>query len=82
MRKRKPKARAIQGDPRYNDVMVSRFINNLQWSGKKAGEMCIRDRLKQMSETAFTWFFIFRSYVVPHIHCHNRGLKIFMYNQS
>ncbi len=41
MRKRKPKARAIQGDPRYNDVMVSRFINNLQWSGKKAGATTI-----------------------------------------
>ncbi len=37
MRKRKPKARAIQGDPRYNDTLVSRFVNNLQWSGKKSG---------------------------------------------
>ena len=33
--------RQIQGDPRYNDVMVSRFINNLQWSGKKAGATAI-----------------------------------------
>lgn len=41
MRKRKPKARAIQGDPRYNDTVVSRFINNLQWSGKKAGATTI-----------------------------------------
>ncbi len=37
MRKRKPKARAIQGDPRYHDTLVTRFINNMQWSGKKAG---------------------------------------------
>ena len=41
MRKRKPKARAIQGDPRYSDTLVSRFINNLQWSGKKSGAQSI-----------------------------------------
>jgi small subunit ribosomal protein S7 len=41
MRKRKPKARTIQGDPRYHDTLVARFINNLQWSGKRAGATTI-----------------------------------------
>lgn len=36
MRKRKPKVRAIQPDPRYNDQMVTRFVNNLMLQGKKS----------------------------------------------
>jgi small subunit ribosomal protein S7 len=36
MRKRKPKIKAIQADPRYNDFMVSRFVNNLMLQGKKS----------------------------------------------
>jgi small subunit ribosomal protein S7 len=36
MRKRKPKARALAPDPRYSDPMVTRFVNNMQWQGKKS----------------------------------------------
>jgi small subunit ribosomal protein S7 len=36
MRKRKPKLRVIQPDPRYGDPVVSRFVNNLMWQGKKS----------------------------------------------
>lgn len=35
MRKRKPKVRVIQPDPRYGDPMVTQFVNNLMLSGKK-----------------------------------------------
>ena len=35
MRKRKPKARPLAPDPRYGDPEVTRFVNNLQWEGKK-----------------------------------------------
>ena len=35
MRKRKPKVRVIQPDPRYGDTMVTQFVNNLMWQGKK-----------------------------------------------
>jgi small subunit ribosomal protein S7 len=35
MRKRKPKIRHIADDPRYNDPMVTQFVNNLMWEGKK-----------------------------------------------
>lgn len=35
MRKRKPKKRIIQPDPRFGDIMVTQFVNNLMWKGKK-----------------------------------------------
>ena len=35
MRKTKAKKIPIAPDPRYNDLMVTRFINNLMWEGKK-----------------------------------------------
>lgn len=35
MRKRKPKARITAPDPRFNDVMVTQFVNNLMLDGKK-----------------------------------------------
>lgn len=36
MRKRRPKIRAIQPDPRYKDPMVTQFVNNMMYSGKKS----------------------------------------------
>jgi small subunit ribosomal protein S7 len=36
MRKRKPKKRIIQPDPRFGDTMVTQFVNNLMVQGKKS----------------------------------------------
>jgi small subunit ribosomal protein S7 len=36
MRKRRPKIRAIQPDPRFQDPMVTQFVNNMMYSGKKS----------------------------------------------
>ncbi|MBX2816301.1 MAG: 30S ribosomal protein S7 [Saprospiraceae bacterium] len=36
MRKRKPKLRVINPDPRYGDITVTMFVNNLMWQGKKS----------------------------------------------
>ncbi|MEM9849014.1 MAG: 30S ribosomal protein S7 [Bacteroidota bacterium] len=36
MRKRKPKIRIISPDPRYGDTLVTQFVNNLMWEGKKS----------------------------------------------
>lgn len=36
MRKRKPKLRVITPDPRYNDPVVTQFVNNLMLQGKKS----------------------------------------------
>jgi small subunit ribosomal protein S7 len=35
MRKQKPKKRIILPDPRYNDTLVTKFVNNLMLGGKK-----------------------------------------------
>ena len=36
MRKRKPKIRVVTPDPRYGDTLVTQFVNNLMYSGKKS----------------------------------------------
>lgn len=36
MRKAKPKKRITLPDPKYNDVLVTKFVNNLMLDGKKA----------------------------------------------
>jgi small subunit ribosomal protein S7 len=36
MRKAKPKKRIILPDPKFNDVMVTRFVNNMMYDGKKS----------------------------------------------
>lgn len=36
MRKRKPKKRIIQPDPRFGDSLVTQFVNNMMWEGKKS----------------------------------------------
>ena len=36
MRKTKPKKRILLPDPKYHDVMVTRFVNNLMLQGKKS----------------------------------------------
>ena len=36
MRKTKPKKRILLPDPRYNDVYVTQFVNNLMLDGKKS----------------------------------------------
>ena len=35
MRKRKPKKRILLPDPKFNDTLVTRFVNDLMISGKK-----------------------------------------------
>ncbi|OWY25939.1 30S ribosomal protein S7 [Sphingobacteriales bacterium UPWRP_1] len=36
MRKAKPKKRILLPDPKFNDAMVTRFVNMMMWSGKKS----------------------------------------------
>lgn len=55
MRKHKPKPRPLLPDPRYNDPMVTQFVNNMMWEGKKSTAFSlfydamelIKDRTKQ-----------------------------------
>lgn len=36
MRKAKPKKRIILPDPKFNDVLVTKFVNNMMMAGKKS----------------------------------------------
>jgi small subunit ribosomal protein S7 len=36
MRKSRPRKRQILPDPRFNDILVTRFVNNMMLSGKKS----------------------------------------------
>ena len=36
MRKRRAKKRILLPDPKVNDQLVTRFVNNLMWDGKKS----------------------------------------------
>ncbi len=53
MRKRKPKKRIIQPDPRFGDPMVTQFVNNMMFSGKKSASFAIfydaMDKIKERS---------------------------------
>lgn len=36
MRKTKPKKRILVPDPKFNEILVTRFVNNLMYDGKKS----------------------------------------------
>lgn len=36
MRKKQAKKRPLLPDPKFNDQLVTRFVNNLMWNGKKS----------------------------------------------
>ena len=41
MRKTQPKKIPLAPDPKFNDKLVTRFVNNLMWEGKKSGAYII-----------------------------------------
>ena len=41
MRKAQAKKLPIAPDPKFNDKLVTRFVNNLMWQGKKSGAFTI-----------------------------------------
>jgi len=54
MRKRKPKLRIIDPDPRYGDPIVTQFVNNMMLQGKKSTAFSIfyeaMDLIKERSQ--------------------------------
>jgi small subunit ribosomal protein S7 len=54
MRKRKPKLRILAPDPRYNDPLVTNFVNNMMWRGKKGTAYAIfyeaMDKVKERTD--------------------------------
>ncbi len=51
MRKSQPKKIPLAPDPKFNDKLVTRFVNNLMWAGKKSGAYIIfYDALDRVSK--------------------------------
>ncbi|EDP97977.1 30S ribosomal protein S7 [Kordia algicida OT-1] len=80
MRKRKAKKRPLLPDPRFNDQLVTRFVNNLMWDGKKSvafkifyDAMDIVDSKKTDDEkTALELWKDALSNVMPHVEVRSR----------
>lgn len=51
MRKAKPKKRYVLPDPKFKDVLVTKFVNNLMYDGKKSTAFTIfYDALDKVEE--------------------------------
>ncbi|MFC5044214.1 30S ribosomal protein S7 [Aquimarina hainanensis] len=80
MRKRKAKKRPILPDPRFNDQLVTRFVNMMMWDGKKSvafklfyDAIDIVDEKKQNDEkTALEIWKDALSNVMPHVEVRSR----------
>ena len=52
MRKAQAKKLPLAPDPKFQDKLVTRFVNNLMWEGKKSGAYSISyDALERVSKT-------------------------------
>jgi small subunit ribosomal protein S7 len=80
MRKRQAKKRPLLPDPKFNDQLVTRFVNNLMWDGKKSvafkvfyDAIEIVDEKKQDEEkTALELWKDALSNVMPHVEVRSR----------
>ncbi len=60
MRKRQAKKRPLLPDPKFNDQLVTRFVNNLMWDGKKFAhvewvELLSKSQCKFVQIEKFLW---------------------------
>ncbi len=61
MRKKRAERRILTPDPKFSDVLVTRFVNNLMWQGKKntarrilySSFALIEDKMKQNGHEVF-----------------------------
>lgn len=80
MRKRQAKKRPLLPDPKFNDQLVTRFVNNLMWDGKKSvafkifyDAIAIVEEKKQDDEkTALEVWKDALSNVMPHVEVRSR----------
>jgi small subunit ribosomal protein S7 len=53
MRKARAKKLPLAPDPKFSDLLVSRFVNNLMWQGKKGASLTIfYDAIEKVSKTS------------------------------
>jgi small subunit ribosomal protein S7 len=82
MRKRAAKKRPLLPDPKFNDQLVTRFVNNLMWDGEKSvafkvfyDAIAIVDEKNQDEEkTALELWKDALSNVMPHVEVRSRRI--------
>ena len=80
MRKRKAKKRPLLPDPRFNDQLVTRFVNNLMWDGKKSTAFkifydamdIVEEKKTDEEKTALEIWKEALSNVMPHVEVRSR----------
>ncbi len=80
MRKRKAKKRPILPDPRFNDQLVTRFVNMMMWDGKKSTAFkifydaidIVEEKKQDEEKTALEMWKDALSNVMPHVEVRSR----------
>ena len=80
MRKRQAKKRPLLPDPRFNDQLVTRFVNMLMWDGKKSVAFSIfydaleiiKERNQEDEKTSLEIWKDALSNVMPHVEVRSR----------
>ena len=80
MRKSKAKKRPLLPDSRFNDQLVTRFVNNLMWSGKKSTAFAlfydaidiIEEKKQNEEKTSIQVWKDGLSNVMPHVEVRSR----------
>jgi small subunit ribosomal protein S7 len=80
MRKSKAKKRPLLPDPRFNDQLVTRFVNNLMWDGKKSVAFkifydamdIVEEKKTDEEKTALELWKDALSNVMPHVEVRSR----------
>ncbi len=82
MRKRAAKKRPLLPDAKYNDQLVTRFVNNLMWDGKKSVAFkvfydaidIVGDKNQDEEKTALELWKDALSNVMPHVEVRSRRI--------
>jgi small subunit ribosomal protein S7 len=80
MRKKQAKKRPLLPDPKFNDQLVTRFVNNLMWNGKKSTAFkifydaidIIEERKEDDEKSALEVWKEGLSNVMPHVEVRSR----------
>ena len=80
MRKKAAKKRPLLPDPKFNDQLVTRFVNNLMWNGKKSVAFkvfydaiaIVEEKNQDEEKTALELWKDALSNVMPHVEVRSR----------
>ena len=80
MRKTKPKKRILLPDPKFNDTLVTRFVNMMMWDGKKSVAFkvfydaidIVEEKKTDEEKTALETWKDALSNVMPHVEVRSR----------